>query len=268
MKRIASRFLIAGCMTVPALSGPLFAQRSFPQQSTSVPADFIEGNLNFHRAGGFLQVTDTTNHQSAGTVIFPPGAAPIFASMPGYDIKAAYEKHMNAGAAPPAASSAPVPAAAASSSVPAAAPATSGFDAATRTATLPDGRSVTFVDDNNADVTVPGAAGMQTYHLTYHGNSGMHFARSLASANRGGIGGSMGTGVVITLAPANGMPGGQLYDTAVGSNVPASVISRVKPIVDTMADAVRLATPAQPKLADTKVVHSILHNNIYRAPGY
>jgi hypothetical protein len=261
--------VLAGMLALLSLSLPTTAQRTSgyaSQQAAVVPADFTEGNLKFHRASSFMQVTDTTNNQSAGTVIFPPGSAPVFAPMPGYDIKAAYEKHMNSASAPPETGNA------ATQNPPTSAPsptaAASGFDAAIKTATLSDGRSVTFIDNDNADVILPGPVGTQTYHLNYHGNSGMSFARSLASANRGGVGESMGTGVIITVAAANGMPGGQLYDTSVGSNVPASVISRVKPIVDAVADAVRLANPTDPNLEKTKVIHSILHTNIYRAPGY
>src|SRR3974390_1565418 len=103
MKRIASHIAAAGFAAVLLLASAL-AQQSRGAASAD-NSDFTEGNLKFHRAGGFIQVTDTAKNQSAGTIILPPGGAPVYAPMPGYDLKAAYEKHLNGGAA-----SAPAPA--------------------------------------------------------------------------------------------------------------------------------------------------------------
>jgi hypothetical protein len=73
------------------------------QASATFPSsDFIQNGFRFHRVpgGGAVQVLDDNNGQIAGTIIFPPGAAPMFTAMPPYNsgkIKAAYDKHMNGG---------------------------------------------------------------------------------------------------------------------------------------------------------------------------
>ena len=108
MNRLVSRFRVAAL----ALAGFAAATLAFSvaaqqprgnaaqQAAASDTGDFTEGNLKFHHSSsGFMTVVDTEKNQSAGTVIFPPGGAPVFAPMPGYDIKAAYEKHMRGSGA-------------------------------------------------------------------------------------------------------------------------------------------------------------------------
>jgi len=80
MKPIASFFFAATVVLVP-----VSVQRT---AASSNAGDFTEGNLKFHRVGtGFFQVVDTTKNQRAGTVILPPYGAPVYAPMPGYDLK-------------------------------------------------------------------------------------------------------------------------------------------------------------------------------------
>jgi len=266
MKRIASCFA-AAVLAVAALSVSAHAQklRGTSPQASADTGDFTEGNLKFHRVGsGFFQVTDTAKNQAAGTVILQAGGAPMFAPLPGYDIKSAYEKHMSGGASAaaqtastgkeesPSTPQAPDPA------VPA-----SGFDAASKTMTLPDGRAVTFIDDENLKVQMRGAAGAQIFDLHYHGGKGA--AGVLHTWERGVTGKSgmsfTGSGVTITLESANGMPGGQLFDTSQGGNLGnrGALDARVGAIVKAVREA---SDTAPPSLGKSKVVKSLLANNM------
>jgi hypothetical protein len=95
------KMLAAGSLLAAfSVFGPAQQPRGMASQRTASAdtGDFTEGNLKFHRVGGFIQVTDTEKNQAAGTVILNAGGAPMFAPLPGYDIKSAYEKHMNGGA--------------------------------------------------------------------------------------------------------------------------------------------------------------------------
>lgn len=230
---------------------------------SGAPKDFVEGNLKFHRSSaGFIQVVDIAKNESAGTVIFPPGGAPMFAPMPGYDIKSAYEKHMSTVGGTTASSTAKEDANRATFGQSSPATPAPGVDAASKTVTLADARVVTFVDDKHAEVKLPGPAGTQTYELEYHkGGTGGLF-KTWADSQQGRIGGSMrGSGVTISLASANGMPGGQLYDTARGTNV-TSGIDRIKPIIAAVREAVDTVKTTEPKLAQSTVIKSLLSNNL------
>jgi len=263
MKRFAS-FVLVAALAVAALFVPASAQQTRGTASQRTAAadtgDFTEGNLKFHRAGGFMQVVDTAKNQSAGTVIFPPGGAPVFAPMPGYDIKAAYEKHMNAGAS--AATQAP---SAGKDDAPSAnaAPAP-GFDATSKTVTLPDGRAVTFLDKDNLKVQMPGPAGAKIYDLHFHGAGAGGFMKGWAGREQGRVGGSLGGGgVTISMEAQSGMPGGEVYDTAKGTVYGNSGFVQAKAVTA----AVREATDAvknsgQPDLAKLNVVKSLLNNNL------
>jgi hypothetical protein len=273
MKRSASCF-VAVVLAMAALSAPVHAQRSSGAASAST-ADFTEGNLKFHRVASFIQVTDTTKNQVAGTIIVQQDGALMYAPMPGYDIKAAYEKHMAGGtpAAVPAASAAkPESPSTNAGQTPAAAAPAGGFDAATKAVTFADGRVVTFVDEENLKVQIPGTAGAQTYDLHYHGTSGGQMAQVWARSEMGntgmgsGVKGPLSGGVTISLESANGLPGGKLYDTLEGGNLAsgASLRPRLQPIVDAVREASEVVKPIQPKLADSKVVKTLLNNNLVR----
>jgi hypothetical protein len=271
MKRIA--LFGAAALAAVAFSVSASAQRArgyASQQAGSAPADFTEGNLNFHRSSsGFMQVTDTAKNQSAGTVIFPPNQPPMFASMPGYDIKPAYEKHMNGGGAPAAADAANAPKDDASNKQNAVAPTPeTGFNAATKTVTLSGARTVTFVDGDNLKVTVPGAGGDQVYDVTWEKGSVGKFFKSWAATNRGygqqgsGAAGPAGGSFKIILEASNGMRGGVMYDSSIGvaeGNIAPSV-TRVQPVVTAVNDAVNEVKPVQPDLAKTHVVKAVLNN--------
>jgi hypothetical protein len=238
------------------------------QAGSAAPADFIEGSLKFHRAGGFLQVVDTTKNQSAGTVIFPPGGAPVFAPMPGYDIKAAYEKHMNGSGVSAAVQTASTakddaPSSSAVQSPAAAAPAT-GFDAVNKTVTLADGRAVTFMDNDNLKVQMPGPAGAKTYALRFHKAGAGGFMKEWAHREQGRVGGSLGGGgVTISLESQNGMPGGEVYDTAKGTVYGSSGFAQAKSVTAVVREAVDvIKTSGQPDLAKLNVVKSLLSNNL------
>src|SRR5579862_60363 len=180
MERIVSQ-VVATALVAVVVPTSLYAQRArgtaSQQASSADTADFVENGLKFHRlVSGFMQVTDVAKNQAAGTVILQQGGAPIFAPMPGYDIKSAYEKHFNGSSAPApaqaetAGASKDGTASTSAAQQAVAATPTTGFDAATKTVTFPDGRSVTFIDDRHLDVKLPGVTGTQTYKLEYHGS--------------------------------------------------------------------------------------------------
>jgi len=273
MQRIA--FVQAAALAGVAFLLPASAQQ--PRGNTSQQAastdtgDFTEGNLKFHRSStGFMQVVDTAKNQNAGTVIFPPGGAPVFAAMPGYDIKSAYEKHMNGGgtsakpqtATPGKEDAASAPAAQAPAA-PAAAPAPA-FDAATKTVTLPDERAVTFVDGDNLKVRMPGPAGARNYSLHFHKAGAGGLMKGWAGREQGRVGGSLGgSGVTISLESQNGMPGGEVYDTAKGTVYGSSGFAQAKSIVAAVREATdTVKSSAQPDLAKLNVVKSLLSNNL------
>lgn len=267
-----ARFSMIRLVNVVAAAGlaaivffiPASAQQTRGAASTQRPDAVVDG-LKFHSVGGFVQIVDVANSQNAGTIILPPNQAPVFAAMPGYDarIKAAWEKYSKGetgttdkpaetSSSTTAAPSNPV---SASSNSP-------GFDASNKTLTMADGRTVSFVDDKNLTVKVPGIAGMQTYTLEYHGTGVRRLGKTMATTNRGYVGQSVfGTGVTITLESANGLPGGQLYDTADGANIPAPITSRIKPIIDAVREASDAVKADHPDLAKSQVVKSLLANN-------
>jgi hypothetical protein len=274
MKHIVSYVGAAGLVAV-ALCGIAHAQTrgaASSQSASSTPSDFTEGNLKFHRTtNGFMQVVDTTKNENAGTVIFPPGGAPVFAPMPGYDIKSAYEKHMNGGAsaaqpanaskeATPATSAAPTTTASATTAT---APAAS-FDAASKTVTLSEGRAVTFTDNDNLKVQMPGPAGTKTYDLHFHKASAGGAMKEWAHREQGRVGGSLGGGgVTISLESQNGMPGGEVYDTAGGAAFGNSGLAQAKVVIAAVREATDIAkSKGATDLANLNVVKSLLSNNL------
>ncbi|HLH35951.1 MAG TPA: hypothetical protein VKX41_14865 [Alloacidobacterium sp.] len=236
----------------------------FKFQATT-PDDFTVDNLKFHRtSSGFMTVVDTTKNQNAGTVIFPPGGAPVFAPMPGYDIKSAYEKHMNGSSTPPTAQPANTSGAGAAPASTEPAASATRYDAASRTVTLSGGRSVKFIDDENAEVKLPGPAGSpKTYELHYHGSSTGGFFKNLAGAHQGRQGESFGgSGVMISLAAENGMPGGQVFDTASGTVFANSGMVQAQNVISAVREARDVVQPVDAHLAQSKVVKSLLANNL------
>ncbi len=268
--RLWQRTLLIVAATLAAvalLNGQSLAQgrpsHTTAQTGNNAKGDAVIDGLKFHPAGGFIQVFDAATNQTAGTIIFPPNQAPVFAPMPGYDtkIKEAYEKyaHGDTGAAaqPAGTTEATAPAAAST-------PAPPAFDAASKTVTLSDGRAVTFVDNDNLKVQMPGPAGQKIYELHYHGKSGGGIARTWADTESGKVGGSMsGSGVTMNLAPQNGMPGGTVYDTARGVAYGNSGLAQAKSITAAVREAVDVVkNGSDPSLTKLTVVKSLLSNNL------
>lgn len=265
--------MLAAGMLLAAFSFSATAQPARGKATTADTDDFTEGNLKFHRAAsGFIQVVDTEKNQNAGTVIFPPGGAPVFAPMPGYDIKTAYEKHKNGAGASTAATPSSIGKDETADLQPPSPPSpAAGYDAASNTVTLSGGRSVKFIDKDNAEVVLPGPAGNQTYDLHYHKASAGGFGKGLARYGRGGYGagsgiaGPLSGGVEITLASINGMPGGKLYDTSDGaSRGMRDASTRIKPIVDAVREASDIAKTTHPDIPTEDVVKTLLNNNLVR----
>ena len=266
--------MLAAGVLLAAFSFSASAQPARGKATNYDTGDFTVGNLKFHRAGsGFIQVVDTAKNETAGTVIVTPGGAPVFAPMPGYDIKAAYEKHMNEASASTASSNSPSTgkdeSAGAKPSPPPSAAAS--YDAASKTVSLSGGRSVKFIDNDNAEVSLPGAAGNQIYELHYHKASAGGFGKGLARYGRGGYGagsgiaGPLSGGVEIDLAGTNGMPGGKLYDTSDGaSRGMQDASTRIKPIIDAVREASEVAKTDNPDIPKQNVIRTLLNNNLVR----
>lgn len=231
------------------------------QSAAAAQGDAVVDGLKFHRAGGFVQVVDVAKNQSAGTVILPPNQPPVFAAMPGYDaqLRAAYEKysHGDTGPAAEAKASAKTPSEQSH-------PAGTGFDAASKTVTLSDGRAVTFVDNDTLRVEMPGPAGMKAYELQFHKASAGGFMKEWAHREQGRVGGSLGGGgVTISLEAQNGMPGGEVYDTAKGTVYGNSGFVQAKGVTAAVREAVDVVKGSgQPDLAKLNVVKSLLSNNL------
>lgn len=259
------RFVAAAGLAAAALLMPAEAQQTRGTANAQRPDAVVDG-LKFHSIGGFVQVVDVANSQNAGTIILPPNQGPVFAAMPGYDarIKAAWEKYSkgDTGATEKPAETTTATTTAAPANPAAGSSPSPGFDASSKTLTMADGRSVSFVDDKHLTVKLPGVAGTQTYTLQYHGTGLRRLGKTMVTTNRGYVGQSIGgTGVTITLESANGLPGGQLYDTADGANIPAPITTRIKPIIDAVREASDSVKGDHPDLPKLQVVKSLLANN-------
>jgi hypothetical protein len=250
---------IVSCVFATALTLAAHSDFALAQQARG---DSVVDGLKFHPVGGSIQVVDVAKSQVAGTIILPPNHPPMIAAMPGYDarLKAAYEKysHSDAGdAAQPGETAKTAP-----DTVPLN-PASQGFDAASKTVTLSGERSVTFVDNENLKVQMPGPAGTKTYELHFHGASAGSFIKSWAGREQSRIGGSLGGGgVTISLEGQKGMPGGEVYETAKGTVYGNSGFTQAKSITAAVREAADVVKTAQPDLAKLKVVKSLLSNNL------
>ena len=237
------------------------ASHASAPSTAEAKGDAVVDGLKFHRAGGFVQVVDVAKNQSAGTVILPPNQPPVFAAMPGYDaqMRAAYEKYSqgDTGPAAEAKESVKVPSAQSHS-------AGTGFDAASKTVTLSDGSAVIFVDSDNLRVQMPGPAGTKIYALRFHKAGAGGFMKEWAHREQGSVGGSLGGGgVTISLEAQNGMPGGEVYDTAKGTVYGNSGFVQAKGVTAAVREAVEVVKGSgQPDLAKLNVVKSLLSNNL------
>lgn len=238
--------------------------QAFAQNSAADSGDFTQDGLKFHRttpAGtpnmpSVFMITEISSSNSVGECMVRPDGSTTFVPFGGYDqskLESAYKNHVHAapdaGGANTAATTAPA--------------AANSFDAASDTVSLTDGRLVRFIDDTHAEVKLPGPAGVRTYELEYHKGGAGGFMRSYSDAARGRQGESFsGSGVKISIASANGMPGGEFYDTARGVNTEGP-IAKIQPIVTAVHDASDFVkTTNQAQLAQATVIRSLLANNL------
>lgn len=236
--------------------------------ATAAAEDFTADGMKFHKVPGtgqyggpaVYQVVDVASSNPAGQLMVRADGTKTVMSYPGFDkakIETAFSSHANGGGATTG------EVASANKEAPPSAAPSSGFDAATNTVTLPDGRAVTFIDDKHAKVKMQGAAGTQVYELEYHKGGAGGVLKTWADTEQHKIGGSAGgSGVTISVAAANGMPGGQIYDTARGVNMGAQV-ERIKPVIATVHEAANVASAnGAAKLAQSTVIKSLFSNNL------
>jgi len=263
----------AALLTVAAFSVFAYAQTARGTSSPAGPAtaatdDFVADGMKFHKVPGtgqyggpaVYQVVDVASSNPAGQLMVRADGTKTTMSYPGFDkskIEAAFNGHANGGGATAGEIASTDKATSRSAA------ASAGFDAATKTVTLADGRAVTFIDDKHAEVKMHAAAGPQVYELEYHKGGGGGVLKTWADTQQHKVGGSAGgSGVTISVAAANGMPGGQIYDTARGVNM-GSQVERIKPLISTVREAANVATAnGAPKLAQSAVIKSLLSNNL------
>jgi len=257
-RSFASMFVAALVLTV-ASSAQTPRQATSPQtgaaqQSGKTEISYSGHTYKFNMMGpNFGQISK--DGQVAGTII-PDGQGGekvlgVSSATPPQDILVAYGMY-KAGGTPAAASTAPSAQQGASSGGDNAA---GKFDAATNTATLPDGTVVGFVDENNAKVHTSSLGGTaMDYDLHYHGRSAGGALRDAALSHGGNVGGSLlGGGVTASLL------GRQVWDTAEGTNLRGG-FERIKPVAQAVFDAADAAKAAGHPVK-SNVLESLLHNN-------
>jgi len=246
------------------------------QQSSAAPTtatatdDFSADGMKFHKVPGtgqyggpaIYQVVDVASSNPAGQLLVRADGSKTTMNYPGFDkskIEAAFNSHANSGNS----ASAVKENSAASPNRTPASPAP-GFDTATKTVTLSDGRAVTFVDNDNLKVQMPGPAGAKTYALHFHKASAGGFMRGWAARAQSKVGGSLGGGgVTINLESQNAMPGGKVYDTAEGTVYGNSGFVQAKAVTAAVREATEVVkTSGHADLAKLNVVQSLLSNNL------
>lgn len=273
MAFVASRFAVAS-LAMAVLLGPAYAQKQ-RGSAAAESGDFEQDGLRFHRANSFIQVVDIAKNQPAGTIIIQPGGALMYAPFPGYDIKAAYEKHMNGGGSQQpsqAAANAPTqPAATSVSDAGATRTDTNkAWDADSKTATLSNGTTVTFTDKDHLQVK----EAERTYWVETEKASGFGFAQTVANGQRnrgqsqgtGGIGGMPGSlagkGIKITTEIETGGRAvkAEVFNSRKGSNrtVAAAQVG-LGAVVQDIKDAANIA-PVE--VRDTDVVKGATSLNV------
>ena len=85
-----------------------------------------------------------------------------------------------------------------------------------------------------------------------------------AHREQGRVGGSLGGGgVTISLESQNGMPGGEVYDTAGGAAFGNSGLAQAKVVIAAVREATDIAkSKGATDLANLNVVKSLLSNNL------
>jgi len=243
-----------------------------PQSTSADSGDFVQDGLKFHRMtpAGFTpttyMATEISSANPAGQILDRGSGSVTVQPFPGFDkskIEAAYTKHAKDGDAHPGEASTNVSPVAnpTATSVSNAAP---GFDAASETVTLSDGRKVTFVDKDTLKVRMPGPAGPKTYALHFHKASAGGFMKGWAGRGQSRVGGSLGGGgVTISLESQGGIPGGEIYDTAKGTVYGNSGFVQAKAVTAAVREATNIAKAGgQADMAKLNVVKSLLSNNL------
>jgi hypothetical protein len=105
---------------------------------------------------------------------------------------------------------------------------------------------------------------MKAYELHFHKAGAGGFMKEWAHREQGRVGGSLGGGgVTISLEAQNGMPGGEVYDTAKGTVYGNSGFVQAKGVTAAVREAVDVVKGSgQPDLAKLNVVKSLLSNNL------
>ncbi len=246
------------------------------QQYSAAPAtatptdDFTADGMKFHKVPGtgqyggpaVYQVVDVASSNPAGQLLVRADGSKTAMNYPGFDkskIEAAFNSHANNGSL--ASASIDNSATSPHSTLE---PPVQGFDAATKTVTLSDGRAVIFTDSDNLKVQMPGPAGAKIYALHFHKASAGGVMQGWAGRAQGRVGGSLGGGgVTISLESQGGMPGGEVYDTAKGTVYGNSGFVQAKAVTAVVREATEIAkSGGQPDLAKLHVVKSLLSNNL------
>jgi hypothetical protein len=143
-----------------------------------------------------------------------------------------------------------------------------GWDAASRTIMMPNGGSVTYIDNEHLRAVVPEFGGAKTvvqldYHahaLDVNGNQRSSFGSRITQPMTRGVGGSLsGSGVTLSLVDANGQESRPFYDTAANLAGGSGPIAKAQPIIGFVLDA--LNQPDVPKEVKDSTVHESLRKN-------
>lgn len=138
------------------------------------------------------------------------------------------------------------------------------FDAATNTATFPDGTVVTFVDKDHAKLRWPVGFGVyQNFDLIYHGSSTSGFMRGVARSDEGVVGQSLGgSGVKFMMQATANTRGAEVFDTGEGTTLYTAKVEKFKPMIHAVLQAANEANAAGHSVNDLRVVKSIRSNNL------
>jgi hypothetical protein len=142
--------------------------------------------------------------------------------------------------------------------------ATPTFDAATNTATFPDGTAVTFVDKEHAKLHWPeGYGNSMDFDLVYHGGSAGGFMKGVARSNQGVMGQSFtGSGVKFMVAATANTRSVEVFDTGEGTTIYMAKMEKFKPMIHAVLQAADAAAAAGHSVNDWQVVKSIRSNNM------
>jgi hypothetical protein len=207
--------------------------------------------------------------QVAGTIL-PDGSGGekvmgVSSVTPPSDVLVAYGMYKAGAAAGPAGGAASSPVAGAGAKpVLGTEGVTPTFDAATNTATFPDGTAVTFVNKDHAKLRWPAGYGVyQDFELVYHGSSTGGFMRGVARSDQGVAGQSLGgSGVKFMMQATANTRGAEVFDTGEGTTIYTAKVEKFKPMIHAFLQAANAASAAGHSVDDLRVVKSIRSNNL------